>query len=124
MLSNQTQIKFRTSKESIMGFWYNQIGSTLCIQKVIRGKAIKGYYISPLGTGGEIFPLSGIIDRNLDENGLRISFSVNWGKYESMTSWIGYFEEKNGKLQLKTHWQLVKTKPNRSGSSTGGRPGR
>ena len=96
---------------NILGRWHNQLGSVLTISELSRDGFLKGGYKSHVGTKGEYFKVNGVVNyqdlhtsRNRD---LVISFMVKWGSYGSVTSWVGYFEEVNGVLYLKTKWNLV-----------------
>lgn len=95
------------------GEWVNDLKSTLIIKSVDTSGLITGQYSSPSGTAGEYLPLTGWFNApapsapNLD-NGKIISFSVNWGKYGSVTSWSGICQVVNGKPTIATIWNLAR----------------
>lgn len=96
---------------NILGTWYNQRGSILDILKISSNGLVEGYYLSPVGTNGEKFPLNGVINcppplskRNHD---IVISFTVKWGKYGSITSWVGFFEKTDEVIYINTKWHLA-----------------
>ncbi|WP_197422766.1 avidin/streptavidin family protein [Burkholderia sp. ABCPW 14] len=80
------------------GSWLNELGSTMQIASVTGTGAITGTYISPSGTTGQTFSLSGWFyaappaNNGLDQVTL-VTFSVNWNnaaaRYNSITTWSG-----------------------------------
>ena len=88
-----------------VGAWRNELGSTMKISSVASSGAITGTYISPSGTGGQTFSLSGWYyaapssSPGLDQVTL-VTFSVNWNNnsvsYNSITTWSGLCQVKNG----------------------------
>lgn len=101
------------SCNDIKGAWINDLGSTLTISEVSTDGSIKGTYSSPSGTSGETFPLVGWTNhaaKKPDIDNVRVvSFSVNWGKYGSVTSWSGGCATKDGKPTISTIWNLVRS---------------
>ncbi|WP_072437168.1 MULTISPECIES: avidin/streptavidin family protein [Burkholderia] len=88
-----------------VGTWRNELGSTMKISSVASSGAITGTYISPSGTSGQTFSLSGWYyaapssSPGLDQVTL-VTFSVNWNNnsvsYNSITTWSGLCQVKNG----------------------------
>jgi hypothetical protein len=99
------------------GKWQNELSSTMDITNIDTTGKITGTYTSPSGTDGKKYPLIGWII-NGKKDPLAISFTVSWGeKIGSITSWTGTCQEdKNGKPQIKTIWNLVRSKANYSWS--------
>lgn len=102
-----------------IGVWKNQLGSTLTISTLdaSTGK-LSGTYISPSGTAGSSVELTGWINNFAPITGntvTAIAFSVQWGKYGSITSWTGTCEnnassdEKIKIPTIKTIWNLVRS---------------
>lgn len=106
----------------VLGYWKNQEGSTLEIESVNNETGeIVGYYVSPSGTLGEKFPLTGWVNylpptTENEDNVICISFMVRWGKYGSITSWTGSFRKENEKASILTLWHLVRANSNFSWS--------
>lgn len=99
--------------KKMKGSWVNELGSVMKIKSISRKKMIKGTYSSPSGTSGKGFKLIGWINDSVatsnGNNAQVISFSVQWGKYGSITSWTGYCLMKNKIPTIKTIWNLVKS---------------
>jgi Avidin family len=79
---------------NFVGFWTNQLGSTMAISKVDSTSGlVTGCYCSPSGTTGTWFPLTGWVNSlapNPPQNNVVvISWTVRWGSYGSITSWSG-----------------------------------
>jgi hypothetical protein len=100
--------------ENMVGTWHNQLGSTLKIASIdaVTGR-VEGSYMSPSGTEGQKFPLSGWINSQAPQAGRHnakvISFSVQWGAYGSITAWTGYCETINNSATITTLWHLVRS---------------
>lgn len=98
---------------NILGDWYNQRGSILHISRIAPNGRVNGHYESPKGTKGERFSLDGVINyatpTTRSRHDIVISFTVNWGDYGSITSWVGFFEKKGNIIHLKTRWHLATT---------------
>lgn len=100
---------------NMSGVWKNQLGSTLGIESIdSKTGAVSGYYISPSGTKGEKYSLSGWFTKAVNppvpaaDNASVISFTVRWGDYGTITAWTGYcYEDDKGLPTLKTLWNLV-----------------
>src|ERR1035437_4141615 len=98
----------------VKGEWVNELGSTLTIEKVDSSTGgVSGTYQSPSGTEGEKFPLVGWTNMlkavQGKDNVTVVSFSVNWGKLGSVTSWSGTCSTKLGTPTIKTVWNLVRS---------------
>ncbi|WP_080427629.1 avidin/streptavidin family protein [Burkholderia ubonensis] len=88
-----------------VGSWRNELGSTMKISSIASSGAITGTYISPSGTTGQTFALSGWYyaapspSQGLDQVTL-VTFSVNWNNssasYNSITTWSGLCRVTNG----------------------------
>ncbi|MEM0991988.1 MAG: avidin/streptavidin family protein [Bacteroidota bacterium] len=107
----------------LIGTWHNQKDQEDPSQLVITSydsttATISGYFLSPSGTEGGSFPLTGLVNRRSltaaeqkeeKHQALSVSFSVFWKDYGSITSWTGICFEKAGQLQLNTNWMLVRS---------------
>jgi len=99
---------------SIKGEWVNEKGSLMLLEKIdYKTGQISGSYRSSSGTEGQKFPLIGWINRlpviEGKDNALVISMTVRWGKYGSITSWIGTcMSSKNGDY-IETLWNLARS---------------
>lgn len=84
------------------GVWRNELNSDMTL-KVVRGK-VTGRYRTGVGQPGptEQFPLVGFAAAD------QISFTVNFSKYGSLTSWVGQHTIEDGKGVIKTMWLLSK----------------
>jgi len=100
--------------EQLKGEWVNELGSTLTINKVDSSNGgIAGTYQSPSGTQGKKHALVGWTNTAKSQpnksNVAVVSFSVNWGKFGSVTSWSGTCSVKSGVPTIKTVWNLVRS---------------
>ncbi|MDX7902465.1 avidin/streptavidin family protein [Acinetobacter baumannii] len=88
---------------NFLGEWVNELGSTLII-KSANNQQITGEYKTAKGapTPTESFPLVGFISGDL------ISFTVNFGIYGSLTSWVGQHTIEKAKEVIKSTWVLAK----------------
>lgn len=87
------------------GTWYNQYPSQMTLKVDPTTGNVSGVYQTEVGAPnpGEKFSLVGFVSGDL------LAFSVNFGKYGSLTSWAGQLtENKQGKEQIDTFWHLVK----------------
>lgn len=101
--------------QDLKGTWTNQLGSTLEIEKIDKKTGrFSGYYISPTGTKGDEYDLTGYTNSLPKEEGkhnvIGVTFSVRWGGYGSLTSWTGYYTEVEGKPTIVTMWHLVRSR--------------
>jgi hypothetical protein len=79
------------------GVWVNELGSKMDLSVTEDGK-VYGVYQTAVGAPGkwEEFELAGFASGDL------ISFTVNYGKYSSLTSWCGqHTHDKQGSAIIK-----------------------
>ncbi len=89
------------------GKWHNQHASEMNLTINSHGRVI-GKYATGVGapTPSEQFDLVGFVSGDL------IVFSVDFGKYDSMTSWSGQLTlDKDGREKVETLWHLAKNIP-------------
>ena len=89
------------------GRWYNQHASHMDIQ-VDKNGGVSGSYSTAVGAPGqeEEFQLVGFAAED------QISFTVNFGKYASLTAWAGQATEDADKnAVILTFWHLTKNIP-------------
>ena len=89
------------------GKWVNDLGSKMDITTNASGN-LSGTYQTAVGspTEHEKFDLVGFISGDL------ITFSVNFGKYGSLTSWAGqHTVDSTGSALIKTLWLLSENIP-------------
>ncbi len=96
-----------------VGVWKNQLGSTLTITSVSSGGLVSGTYISPSGTQGDAYPLTGWTNTaspqsNGDHADL-ITFTVRWGGIGSITSWSGVCKQVNSVPTITAPWYLTRS---------------
>ena len=89
-------------KVDFSGKWKNPLGSSMELK--VRGNKVSGTYRTGVGAPGsmEEFPLVGFV------NGDILGFTVLWGKYGSITSWVGQHTASKKKDRIDTMWHLVK----------------
>ena len=97
---------------SFQGEWTNQIGSTLSVSSVNpQTGALAGTYQSPSGTAGQKFAVTGWVNnapaQPNGDNASVISFSVQWGRYGTITSWTGSCKDEKGVPTIRTLWHLA-----------------
>lgn len=97
-LSERSEVR----SEDFIGTWKNELGSTMVIEG-IESDRIKGSYKTKVGQPGdeEQFELIGFTSGDL------ITFTVNFGKYGSLTSWTGQLTLEDRKAKIKTLWHLA-----------------
>ncbi len=85
------------------GRWYNQHKSYMELRVDKQGR-VTGEYTTMVGAPGneEVFPLVG---HAADD---QVSFAVNFGKYGSLTAWVGQQTEVDGDATIVTFWHLTK----------------
>ncbi len=95
-------IKRQPEPVDFNGRWKNQHDSTMTLTQTGDGK-LTGKYRTQVGKPGdeEEFDLMGYASGDL------ISFTVNFGKYGSLTAWAGQHTLKNGKAIISTMWHLA-----------------
>ena len=96
---------------NLKGEWANELGSTLNITSIDSSGKLSGTYTSPSGTAGAAAPMIGWTNTlpPKGNNVTVVSFSVNWGKYGSVTSWSGTCSTANNKSTISTIWNLVRS---------------
>ncbi len=84
------------------GLWTNRLGSEMDLT-MADGK-ITGKYRTAVGdpTPTEEFELCGFVSGDL------ITFTVNFGKYDSLTAWTGQHTVEKGIETIYTLWHLAK----------------
>jgi len=87
------------------GTWKNQLKSEMAIK--VDGGKVTGRYRAGVGTprAAEEFDLVGFA------SGDQISFTVNFGKYGTLTSWVGQLTTEAGTEIIKTMWILSENVP-------------
>jgi len=86
------------------GIWKNGVGSEMHLEVGTDG-SITGIYKTGVGKPepAEEFNLTGFAANDI------IGFTVNYGKYGSITSWVGqHTVDVEGKAIIKTLWHLTK----------------
>lgn len=89
------------------GRWTNELGSTMQLT-VLNVGSVTGKYKTAVGspTANEEFELVGFASGDL------LTFTVNFGRYGSLTSWAGQLtEDANGSAIIKTMWLLTENVP-------------
>lgn len=90
----------------LLGRWRNQYGSEMNLTKCEDGK-ITGTFKTGVGAHepGEMHELTGFLAGKL------ISFTVNFGKYDTLTAWTGQYHKQEGRDRIETMWHLARTIP-------------
>lgn len=85
------------------GKWRNELGSEMELSVDIAG-AVTGTFRTGVGSPRpeEEFDLVGFVSGDL------LSFTVNFGKYSSLTSWAGQHTIVGGAERIRTSWLLAK----------------
>jgi hypothetical protein len=85
------------------GVWVNELKSKMTLSVDVGGK-VTGKYETGVGAppSSEQFDLVGFASGDL------ISFTVNFGEYDSLTSWVGQLTEETAGPVIKTMWLLAK----------------
>ncbi len=89
------------------GVWVNELTSKMNLSVSADGK-VTGIYQTAVGSPGnwEEFDLVGFASGDL------LSFTVNFGKYGSLTSWCGqHTDGAHGGAMIKTMWILAENVP-------------
>lgn len=95
------------SSVNFNGKWINDLGSTMTLVVSSAG-VVSGKYKTAVGspTADEEFDVVGFASGDL------ITFSANFGRYGSLTSWAGQLTESaDGSALLKTLWLLTENVP-------------
>jgi hypothetical protein len=84
------------------GVWNNQHGSEMTLQ--VNNGVVSGEYRTGVGLPSPVerFPLTGFCSDDL------LVFSVNFGKYGSLTSWAGQHTIENSREIIHTLWHLAR----------------
>ena len=84
------------------GKWHNQHNSELDITASDDG-TVSGTFHTAVGSPGpaEGFPLTGFVCGDL------ITFSVSFGKFQSVTAWAGQHTVEDGVEEIETMWHLA-----------------
>jgi hypothetical protein len=85
------------------GVWRNELQSVMTLTVDAQGN-VAGKYKTGVGSPGptEEFDLTGFASGDL------LSFTVNFGRYGSLTSWAGQHTVENGSEVIKTLWLLAR----------------
>lgn len=83
------------------GKWFNQHGSEMEIEAG-RDGCLSGWFRSGVGCAEpeERFPLVGFVSGGL------VTFSVDFGKYDSLTSWTGHAGIEDGRQTILALWHM------------------
>lgn len=84
------------------GTWHNQHGSQLNLT-IGDGGRVTGAFHTAVGTPSpaEGFPLAGFVLGDL------ITFSVSFGRYQSVTAWTGQHTVEDGVEKIDSMWHLA-----------------
>lgn len=87
------------------GVWTNRLGSEM--ELTVSDGKITGVYRTAVGEPSptEEFELCGFVSGDL------ITFTVNFGKYDSLTAWAGQHTLENAAETIHTLWHLTKNIP-------------
>lgn len=88
------------------GTWRNELDSEMDLTVLTNGE-VKGTYRTGVGkpTPTEEFPLRGFASGDL------LTFTVNFGKYGSLTAWVGQHTVRGKDEVIETLWHLAKNVP-------------
>jgi len=107
MLSAFAKIKNSVSEPpatvNFNGKWVNELGSQMDL-KVTNAGEVDGTYETAVGAPGktESFDLRGFATGDM------LSFTVNFGDYGSLTSWVGQHTDEGQGAVIKTIWILAR----------------
>ena len=102
--TKKTPVDAAVAPVNFSGKWKNNLKSDMDIAVDASGK-VTGKYRTGVGnpTPAEEFDLVGFATGDL------LSFTVNFGQYGSLTSWVGqHTKDAQGAEQIKTMWLLSK----------------
>jgi len=86
--------------KDIAGTWHNEHGSEIAVEVLPDGR-ITGQFHTAIGFGtNESFPVTGFVANNI------VVFSASFGKYGSLTSWVGHLVTE-GEPRMETLWQMA-----------------
>jgi hypothetical protein len=85
------------------GKWVNELGSEMTLSVTPTGE-VSGTYRTAVGApgGSEKFDLRGFASGDL------LSFTVNFGKYGTLTSWVGQHTDDGQGAIIKSLWILAR----------------
>ncbi|GAA4459390.1 avidin/streptavidin family protein [Nibrella saemangeumensis] len=108
-LRKSTTVDAPVPSVNFKGVWVNELGSKMTLD-VTDGGNVSGTYVTNVGSPGktEEFPLTGFASGDL------IAFTVNFGKYGSLTSWSGQHTETENGAVIKTMWLLAENVPDQN----------
>ena len=92
------------------GIWENRLGSQMQLSVDPGTRVVTGSYRTAVGKPGpnEEFDLRGFVSCDL------LVFCVNFGKYASLTAWVGqHTKDDNGNEVIYTLWHLAKNVPDK-----------
>lgn len=91
-----------TAKTSLSGTWHNQHASEMDITISATGK-VTGKYRTAVGVPqpSDTFELVGFSAGDL------IAFTVDFGRYQSLTAWVGQHVMHDGVEKIETMWHLA-----------------
>lgn len=101
---------------SILGTWYNELGSMMEITSASNG-AVTGTYYSAVGQAQYTYTLVGRYDSEPSAGGQALGWTVAWqnqsGNSHSATSWTGQYQidPSTGQEEITTFWLLVTEEP-------------
>lgn len=98
---------------NFLGCWRNQHGSELTIKTMKDGR-IDGLFKTGVGAHdpNEEFAVTGFVSDDL------ITFSVDFGHYDCLTSWAGQMTNENGIERVYTMWHLARGIPENAEKSS------
>eukprot|EP00118_Oscarella_pearsei_P024733 m.306684 g.306684 ORF g.306684 m.306684 type:complete len:159 (+) comp41496_c0_seq1:718-1194(+) len=109
----------RGESANLEGYWQNELGSCMYIDKVDGEGQFSGTYNSEDGNAKFEYDLIGRWDSSTEpstEKGATLGWTVTWdnadyGNSESTTTWSGiYFPESGQEEQIQTTWLLTVSK--------------
>ncbi|HEV7645488.1 MAG TPA: avidin/streptavidin family protein [Pyrinomonadaceae bacterium] len=95
---------------SIVGNWYNELGSQM--QLNVSGSNVWGTYYTAVGTASGQYPLTGQSDSNPSKFSQALGWAVAWnnayfGSSHSSTSWSGQYQTVAGSEEIIAFWLLT-----------------
>lgn len=91
------------TKDQIQGTWYNQHGSRLKLECSDSGQ-LHGTFASASGLAAKSVEPSEVTGFFSDR---LVSFTCNFGRYQSLTAWTGHLVNEEDEPVLETQWQMV-----------------
>lgn len=95
---------------NLIGIWYNELGSSLIIEKQENG-VFTGLYESVVGAAKGFYKVTGKYDTDIDQ-----SFAIGWvviwnnenGSSDAVTTWCGQIQIIKGVETISTTWLLCR----------------